>query len=1195
MQPDLKADHRNMTTARKFAGSVWPCLALATCFSGAAAISARAADTETGAQEIRIIELQGQVEVLPVGASTWTLTQTNQVLHPSDRLRSGSNSRVTLRWSDESIVPFGALTEIEILPADASGNLAGLHVVRGIVSFFHRDKPGRIKVITHGAVAGIEGTEFVMEVSETNGAEHTVVSVVDGKVKLSNADGELTLTNLQQGIADTGHAPARTAGFIANNILQWCFYYPAVLDLNDLEFAAEDERVLHESLSAYRAGDLLAALANYPAAQSPASDAAKIYHAAVLLAVGQVSETEAVLASIQKPDSAAKSSHLAEALRTLIAAVKRQSLSNRPAPELATELLAESYYEQSRANGESSLTSALKLAKQAAARSPQFGYAWERVAELEFGFGRTAQSLAALNQSLALAPRNAQGLALKGFVEAARNNTREAASWFDRALAVDAALGNAWLGRGLCRIKQGDLSRGRTDLLTAAALEPQRALLRSYLGKAYADSGDDARAARELQLSLKLDPSDPTGWLYLALLKQQENKINEAVGDLQQSQERNDDRSVFRSHMLLDQDRAVGSANLATMYRDLGMTDVSVREASKAVTSDYANDSAHLFLSDAYNDLRDPTQFNLRYETVWFNELLLANILAPLGGGRLSQGVSQQEYSRLFEADGIHFADTTEYRTDGMYHQLASLYGTEGKTAYSLDLDYHHNSGFRINNALNDIEFNTTIKQQVTDADTALLLVQYQDYHSGDNFQYYNQSSARPFFNFNEQQQPIVVGAWHREWAPGIHTLLLGGRLVDQQQFSDRGANQLLLAQDGTGNVTSTDVEPFNVDYHNQFEIYTGELNQIFEFERVNLSLGARFQAGTFDSQNTFGVSPGLVPFLFPTTDDTTSDDSHFRRTTGYGYLTVEPVDHLWLTGGATYDDISYPLNFRNPPFTGGEDHRSQLGPKAGIVWEPISEVAVRGIYARSLGGVSLDESYRLEPTQLAGFPQTFRSLIPESLYGSIAAPEFEVYGGALDLKFSSRTYAGFELEELNSKVRRDVGAYSLEQGFAPYVSDSTAEYLDYRELAFSANINQLLGDQFVVGGGYKLDRVRLGDTLPEIPIAALATASQEYGATLHETTGYILFNHPSGFFARVDATWYRQQNSANSAFIGAGPGDSFVQENIYAGWRFLDRRIEARFGLLDLSGGGYQLSPLNTYQELPRKRTFMARLNFVF
>jgi len=51
----------------------------------------------------------------------------------------------------------------------------------------------------------------------------------------------------------------------------------------------------------------------------------------------------------------------------------------------------------------------------------------------------------------------------------------------------------------------------------------------------------------------------------------------------------------------------------------------------------------------------------------------------------------------------------------------------------------------------------------------------------------------------------------------------------------------------------------------------------------------------------------------------------------------------------------------------------------------------LRGIFSRSLGGVSLDESYRLEPTQLAGFPQAFRTVISESLVGSVAAPEYEV------------------------------------------------------------------------------------------------------------------------------------------------------------------------------------------------------------
>ena len=78
-------------------------------------------------------------------------------------------------------------------------------------------------------------------------------------------------------------------------------------------------------------------------------------------------------------------------------------------------------------------------------------------------------------------------------------------------------------------------------------------------------------------------------------------------------------------------------------------------------------------------------------------------------------------------------------------------------------------------------------------------------------------------------------------------------------------------------------------------------------------------------------------------------------------------------------DEEEFPYYFRNPPVTSGEDTRSQLGPKAALVWSPIPEATVRGVYTRSLGGVSLDESYRLEPTELAGFPQAFRSLISES------------------------------------------------------------------------------------------------------------------------------------------------------------------------------------------------------------------------
>ena len=137
-------------------------------------------------------------------------------------------------------------------------------MLRGIVSFFHRDEPGRIRVITRGAVAGVEGTEFVMAADDT---ERTTLSVIDGKVRFGNEQATLLLTNGQQAVVEPGKAPVRTAGFIANNVLQWCFYYPAVIDPDDLPFTPDEQKILGESLQAYRSGDLLVALAKYPAGQ----------------------------------------------------------------------------------------------------------------------------------------------------------------------------------------------------------------------------------------------------------------------------------------------------------------------------------------------------------------------------------------------------------------------------------------------------------------------------------------------------------------------------------------------------------------------------------------------------------------------------------------------------------------------------------------------------------------------------------------------------------------------------------------------------------------------------------------------------------------------------------------------------------------------------------------------------------------
>src|SRR5207248_9295777 len=112
-------------------------------------------------------------------------------------------------------------------------------------------------------------------------------------------------------------------------------------------------------------------------------------------------------------------------------------------------------------------------------------------------------------------------LSLPGFRLAAENRIAAALQSFDRAIAIDGALGNAWLGRGLCQIRRGHIHAGREDIEVAATLEPQRAVLLSYLSKAWSEAGDLTRAAKEIKLAKELDKTDPTAWLYSALLNQQ--------------------------------------------------------------------------------------------------------------------------------------------------------------------------------------------------------------------------------------------------------------------------------------------------------------------------------------------------------------------------------------------------------------------------------------------------------------------------------------------------------------------------------------------------------------------------------------------------------------------------------------------------------------------------------------------------
>jgi outer membrane receptor protein involved in Fe transport/Flp pilus assembly protein TadD len=874
-------------------------------------------------------------------------------------------------------------------------------------------------------------------------------------------------------------------------------------------------------------------------------------------------------------------------------------LEPRPAttagkPELASEWLAESYYRQ--AQGQ--LGPARQAARHATVRAPQWGFGWARLAELEFGFGQVADAGQALQRALEYSPRHAAALVLQGFQLSARHRMRAAEEAFERALVLDPALGNAWLGRGLLRIRRGELPGGLADMEMAAAVEPQRALFRSYLGKAFAAAGDSARAWKELALAKSMDPNDPTAWLYAALLDQEHGRINEGIRDLQRSKELNQNRRIYRSEHLLDQDQAVRGANLSALFRDAGLLDVSRREAVDAVHADYANYSAHLFLANSYNDLRDPGQLELRYETPWFSEYLLANLLAPAAAGTLSQTVSSQEYSRLFERDRFGAVSLTEYSSNGDWIQSAAQYGVRGGFAYALEGDYRFNNGQRLNNDLEQLTLSLKVKQELGPDDSIFFQAVAYDADGGDLGRVYdpnNPALFRPGFRFSENQEPLLILGHHHQWSPGQHTLALAGRLHDRLTVSDPRQPVLLVSKHPTNDaVTGTLSTGIEQEYRSEQEIYSLELQHIAQMNAVTLIGGARAQLGQFETANVQQNLADSGPSLPEPLRQSFAPD--LERYSVYGYGQWRVVDPLTVFAGLTYDHLQFPANHRFAPLLSGEETRQQWSPKAGLTWKMNPASTIRAAYTRALSGASLDQSYRLEPSQVAGFNQSWRGLIPESVAGAQAGARIETGSLEWDYRFPTETYLAIRGDINRSKLHRQAGVFDLLFYAEP---SSTPEHLDYQESSLTVTLNQLIGRGMSLGGQYRLSNAQLQDVYPQIPETVPhffppneLKPRQDLESTLHQVQLFGMINHGSGLFGKFEAVWSSQ---ANHGYVPALPGDSFWQLNIYAGYRLPYRRAELRLGLLNITDQDYRLNPLNLTADLPRDRAFVASLKLAF
>ena len=327
-----------------------------------------------------------------------------------------------------------------------------------------------------------------------------------------------------------------------------------------------------------------------------------------------------------------------------------------------------------------------------------------------------------------------------------------------------------------------------------------------------------------------------------------------------------------------------------------------------------------------------------------------------------------------------------------------------------------------------------------------------------------------------------------------------------------------------------------------------------------------------------------------------------FHHETIYAYHDWQLFDSLKLSAGVTYDFLEQPEDVNMLPFSAKEKGTAQTSPKAGLIWTPFKNTTFRAAYTRSLSGLTDDSSIRIEPTEMDGFNQAYRSIIPDTVVGDTSGSRLDTVDVSLEQKFDTGTYLALSGEILYSRLLRDDATYFLnpnDMSMIYPIPGILNHLLDYREPSLTFTADQLLGKQWTVGLRYRISQADLHSDYPEIPLKLPVTAldpsfkpHQYLKSTLNTLNLHANWNHPSGLFSVLEANWYQQ---SETGFSPVEPGDNFWQINVSAGYRFWHRRAEVSVGILNLTSQDYELEPLNLYNEMARTRTYFARVLISF
>jgi tetratricopeptide (TPR) repeat protein len=1030
----------------------------------------------------KVVSLQGTVDAKIAGGTEWQPAKLHETYCPGDTLRTGRRSRAevalenhpVLRLDESSTITFGGMKDERTSLVD---------MLSGAALFFSR-VTRNLEVRTATVNAGVEGTEFFIRVEEGK----TELSIFEGKVLASNEAGSLAVVSGQSAVAEAGKAPVYRVVVRPRDAVRWALYYPPVIDSRsaDVKEDSNDPRFY-------------------------------IYRASQLLAVGRVDEATADIDRAQGIDPGNSD---ASALRSIIAVTQNEKgkaldLAKKAVeadPKSATARIALSYAQQAGFD----LPGALRSVEEAVTLGPENALAWARLAELRQSFGRLVEALEAARKASALNPDLSRTQTVLGFSHLTRVETKQAKAAFEKAIGLDQADPLPRLGLGLAKIREGNLEEGRRELEIAITLDPDNGLLRSYLGKAYYEEKRDKLAAGQFDMSKTLDPLDPTPYFYDAIRKQTVNRPVEALQDLQKAIELNDNRAVYRSRLLLDQDLAARSASLGRIYSDLGFQQRALVEGWKSVNTDPSNYSAHRFLADSYSALP-------RHEIARVSELLQSQLLQPMnitpvqphlaesnllaiaGGG--PGDISFNEFNPLFNRDRLALQANGIVGEQSTFGEEIVFSGLHKKASFSLGQYHYETDGFRENNDLKDDIVNAFLQVSLSPKTSVQTEYRYRDTEKGDLIQRFFPNDFFPNENTETTSNMLRLG-FHHAFSPGSDLL---GSFIYNDVDDD-------LTDEGPFPVGST-------TWPTDLKSYSGELQYLWRSETINFVGGAGYVDINGDSTYAFDIflpvlDPTLPPIFAPFFSQENNEDTSHANV--YLYATLNYWKNLAITLGASGDFVESDLS--------DTFDQDQFNPKLGITWNPRPGTTIRAAAFRVLKR-TLITNQTLEPTQVAGFNQFF---------DDVSSTEYWRYGIAVDQKFRANLYGGLEFSKRDMEVP------------VPEGSGLATTRVDWDESMVRSYLYWMAHEWLALNAEYQFEHI---------------DRSKDFGFGLsdldtHRVPLGINFFHPSGFSAMVKGTYFDQNGEfmQNFAFDFENGGDNF--------WLFdavISYRLPKRFGIVSV------------------------------